>query len=113
MIHLTGDVELDELAAKAEAIAEAIAATPEQRAYVTAVVYSALTTDCTLELQGLRLTFPACADVGAFDQAARLISWETMLPFIVTDTTEAQARAIATRLRGLADLCDRYRQPKD
>lgn len=113
MIHPTGDAELDEMAAKAASIAEALATTPEQQAYVTAVVYTALTTDCTIELQGLRLMFPACADAGAFEQMARLISWETMLPFILTDTTEAQARAIAVRLRGLADLCDRYRAPKD
>lgn len=111
MIHLTGDAELDELAAQAASIAETIAATPKQRAYVTAVVYAALTTDCTIELQGLRLTFPACDDAGALEQAARLISWETMLPFIRVDTTEAQAKALAVRLRGLADVCDQYRQP--
>lgn len=81
--------------------------------YVYGVVYCAITTEASFELQGAVLQFPALEQAGAMEHISRLISYETLLPFLNSDVTETQARALAVRLRGLADLCDRYRQPKD
>lgn len=109
MIFTADGDELDEAAKQARHVAEAIAGSSRDDAdYIYAVVYAALTTEASVELQGIILQFPACEDAGAVVQASRLISWETLLPFLNSDVTPAQAKMLADRLRGLADICDHF-----
>jgi hypothetical protein len=109
LIFTAGDDELDEAAKQARQVVESISGLSRDDAdYVYAVVYAALTTEASIELQGIMLQFPACEDAGAIAQASRLISWETLLPFLNSDVTPAQAQMLADRLRGLADICETF-----
>lgn len=71
--------------------------------------YAALLTGATMEASasgdGLLFRFPS---VAPYTDASRFVSFETLLPFAgERDVSAAEAKAMAARFRGLADLCDR------
>lgn len=74
-------------------------------AYVYGLLFCVLTLEATLGVQGIRLHFPPLAELGA--EHDRLISYETLLPFIDRDVSPQEARWLTDRLRGVAALVTR------
>lgn len=75
--------------------------------YLCGALYCASTAEGVVDVNGVRLTFPALVDAGAFD-APRLISFESLLP-IWDEMPPKVWLMLADRFRGLAATCDTIR----
>lgn len=73
--------------------------------WFAAALLTAAAMEASASGDGVLFQFPT---IVPFADASRFVSFETLLPFAgERDVSPAEAKALAARFRGLADLCDR------
>lgn len=75
--------------------------------YFYGLVYAVMTLEIRFDVQGARLRMPALLEIGEADAGSRLISFEGLLPFMDREVSRQEAKWLAGRLRGLAEICDK------
>jgi hypothetical protein len=80
----------------------------ESEEFYFGAALAALTMHVVATQNGPLFRFPILAPTDAYRATERLVSFETMLPFIDRDVSEKEARLFAARFRGIAEICDHH-----
>lgn len=113
------DAERDALSDEAWSLAREIVArlsppewpmddAPQSEAYLYGVLFTVLTLEATADLSGIWFRFPPLAEVGV--ERSRMISYETLLPFLAREVPAREAEWFAARFRRLAAICEAHQK---